>query len=170
MKPRINHQITAEEIRVIDQNGKNLGVIKREEALALIKPEEGLDLIEIAPNAKPPVAKLMNYDRWRYEEEKRRKREIFLQKSKSSSIKHIQITPRVGLNDLTYKLKQLEKFLNKGYIVEIQMQLRGREKLNKDWTIQKLNDFLKMIQTKYHVLLGPKSGGRGIIIQIEKIK
>lgn len=170
MKPRINHQIIAEEIRVIDQNGKNLGVMKREEALALIKPEEGLDLIEIAPNARPPVARLMNYDRWRYEEEKRRKREIFIQKSKSSSLKHIQITPRAGLNDLTYKLKQLENFLNEGYIVEIQMQLRGREKINKDWAIQKLDDFLKMIQIKYHVLLGPKIGGRGIIIQIEKIK
>lgn len=170
LKPRINHQITAEEIRVIDQNGRNLGVMKREEALALINPEEGLDLIEIAPSANPPVARLMNYDRWRYQEEKRLKKEIFLQKSKSSSIKHIQISPRSGLNDLTYKLRQLEKFLNDGHIIEVQMQLRGREKLNKDWAIQKLNEFLKMIQVKYRILLGPKTGGRGLIVQIEKIK
>ena len=170
MKPRINNQILAEEIRVIGPNGENFGILKREQALALIDPEKGLDLIEIAPNAKPPVAKLMNYDKWRYEEEKKQKRELFLQKTKSTSIKHIQISPRAGQNDLEIKLKQLENFLNKGYIIEIQMKLRGREKSNKEWVEQKMNDFLNMITTKYKVISQPKYGGRGMSMQIEKIK
>lgn len=170
MKPRINNQITAEEIRVIGPNGENLGIFKREEALALTKPEEGLDLIEIVPNAKPPVAKLMNYDKWRYEEEKRKKKELFLQKSKSSSLKHVQISPRMAQNDLMIRIKQLEKFLNENHIVEIQMQLKGREKLNKDWVNQKLNEFLNMIPVQYKIISQPKQGGRGIVCQIEKIK
>jgi len=170
LKPRINNQILAEEIRVIGPNGENFGILKREQALALIDPEKGLDLIEIAPNAKPPVAKLMNYDKWRYEEEKKQKRELFLQKTKSTSIKHIQISPRAGQNDLEIKLKQLENFLNKGYIIEIQMKLRGREKSNKEWVEQKMNDFLNMITTKYKVISQPKYGGRGMSMQIEKIK
>lgn len=170
MKPRINNQITDEEIRVIDQNGKNLGILKREEALSLIKPEEGLDLIEIVPNAKPPIAKLMNYDKWRYEQEKRQKKEIFLQKSKSSSLKRIQISPRMAKNDLMIRIKQLEKFLNKNHIVEIQMQLKGREKLNKEWVNQKLNEFLNMITLQYKIISAPKQGGKGIVCQIEKIK
>jgi translation initiation factor IF-3 len=170
LKPRINNQILAEEIRVIGPNGENFGILKREQALALVDPEKGLDLIEIAPNAKPPVAKLMNYDKWRYEEEKKQKRELFLQKTKSTSIKHIQISPRAGQNDLETKLKQLENFLNKGYIIEIQMKLRGREKSNKEWVEQKMNDFLNMITTKYKVISQPKYGGRGMSMQIEKIK
>ncbi|MCS6789187.1 MAG: translation initiation factor IF-3 [Patescibacteria group bacterium] len=170
MKPKINNQITAEEIRVIGQNGENLGVFKREEALALARPEEGLDLIEIVPNAKPPVAKLMNYDKWRYEEERKRKKEAFLQKSKSSSLKQIQISPRMAKNDLITRIKQLENFLNKNHIVEIQMQLKGREKLNKEWVNQKLNEFLNMISIEYKIISQPKQGGRGIVCQIEKNK
>jgi translation initiation factor IF-3 len=170
LKPRINNQITAKEVRVINFDGKNLGVMPIEEALKLINPEEGLDLIEIAPNANPPVTKLMNYDKWRYEEEKRAKKEAFLQKSRSSSLKRIQISPRMAKNDLLIKLKQLENFLNENHIVEIQMQLKGREKANKEWANQKLNEFLNMISIKYKMLSAPKPGGRGIVCQIEKIK
>ena len=76
IKPRINNQITAPELRVIGEDGNNLGVLKREEALALAKPELGIDLIEIAPTAKPPVARIMSYDKYRYEEEKREKKGV----------------------------------------------------------------------------------------------
>lgn len=170
MKPRINNEIIAEEVRVIGPNGENLGIMNLKDALKLINPEKKLDLIEIAPQAKPPVVKLMNYDKWRYEQEKREKKEAFLQKSKSSSLKKIQISPRASQNDLLIKLKQLEAFLNENHIVEIQMRLKGREKMNKEWANLKLNNFLNMITLKYKVLSGPKTGGQGISIQIEKIK
>lgn len=144
--------------------------MKLKDALNLIDPEKKLDLIEIAPNANPPVVRLMNYDKWRYEQEKKAKKEIFLRKSKSSTIKRIQISPRASQNDLLIKLKQLEKFLNDGYIIEIQMRLKGREKLNKEWVDSKLNNFLNMITLKYKILSSPKSVGTGINLQIEKVK
>lgn len=170
MKPRINNEIIAEEVRVIGPNGENLGIMNLKDALKFIDPEKKLDLIEIAPQAHPPVVKLMNYDKWRYEQEKKEKKEAFLQKSKSSSLKKIQISPRASQNDLLIKLKQLEAFLNENHIVEIQMRLKGREKMNKEWANLKLNNFLNMITLKYKVLSGPKTGGQGISIQIEKIK
>lgn len=74
LKPRINNGITAPELRIIGEKGENLGVLSREKALALTRPDAGIDLIEISPNAKPPVARLMSYDKFRYEEEKREKK------------------------------------------------------------------------------------------------
>lgn len=151
---------------MIDEHGKNLGVLRREEALKLAGPELGIDLIEIAPTAKPPVARLMNYDKYRYEEAKREKKEKLAQKS--GGLKQIQISARAAPNDLMIKMRQLQKFLEEGHPVEIQMRLRGREKYNKDWARIKLNEFVKMIPTEYKTISEPKFGGRGMIMQITK--
>ncbi len=165
-KPRINSLITAPELRVIDETGKNLGVLKREEAIALAKPETGLDLIEIAPTAKPPVARLMSYDKYRYEAAKLARKERLSQKG--GGLKHVQISARAAANDLQIKVRQLEKFLAEGHQVEIQMRLRGREKYNKDWARQKLAEFLKMITVEYKALNEPRFGGQGMNMQIAK--
>lgn len=165
-KPRINNQITAPELRVIGEKGENLGVLPREQALALARPEGGLDLIEIVPTAKPPVARLMSFDKYRYEREKAEKKERRAQKT--AGVKQIQISARAAQNDLLIKMRQLEGFLAEGHQVEIQMRLRGREKGNKDWARQKLGDFMKMIPVEYKVLAPPKFGGRGMIAQITK--
>ena len=95
-KPRINNQITAPELRVIGEKGENLGVMPRAEALKLARPDDGVDLIEISANAKPPVVRLMSYDKFRYEEEKRIKKERLAQKS--AAMKTVQISaqaPRI---------------------------------------------------------------------------
>ncbi|MDO8664927.1 MAG: translation initiation factor IF-3 [Candidatus Liptonbacteria bacterium] len=162
----MNSQITAPELRVIDQDGKNLGVLKREEALALAKPELGLDLIEISPLAKPPVARVMSYDKHRYEMAKLAKKERLAQKT--GGLKHVQISARAATNDLMIKIRQLEKFLAEGNNVEIVMRLRGREKYNKDWARQKLAEFLKMITVEYKPLNEPRFGGNGMNMQISK--
>lgn len=151
---------------MIDQGGKNLGVLKREDALALAKPDSGIDLIEIAPGARPPVARLMSFDKYRYEREKQEKKERLAQKAGGS--KQVQISAKAAINDLQVKVRLLEKFLAEGYQVEIQMRLRGREKYNKDWARQKLNEFLKMITVEYKVLSEPKFGGRGMLVQIAR--
>lgn len=151
---------------MIDESGKNLGVLKREEALALVRPGSGIDLIEISPNAKPPVARLMSYDKYRYEAEKKEKKERLAQKG--AGTKQVQISARAATNDLLIKIRQLEKFLAEGHQVEVHMRLRGREKYNKDWARKKLNDFMKMITTEYKVVSEPKFGGRGMIMQITK--
>lgn len=110
----------------------------------------------------------MSFDKWRYQEEKARKKERLAQKV--GGIKHIQITPRAALNDLSIKLKQLEEFLNEDYQVEIDIKLRGREKGNKEWALERLNAFLAMITTEYRVIAPPRFGGRGANMQIIKKK
>lgn len=168
LKPRINSQITVPELRVIDGAGKNLGVLPREKALAMARPDEGLDLIEISPNAKPPVARLMSYDKFRYEEEKRLKKERLAQKG--GEMKRVQISARAARNDLLIKMRQLQKFLAEGYQVEIHLRLRGREKGNKEWAHLKLDEFLKMIppEVEYKRISPPRFGGYGLSMQIAK--
>jgi len=165
-KPRINSQITAPELRVIGETGENLGVLPREKALALARPEDSVDLIEISPNAKPPVARLMSYDKFRYEEEKRVKKERLAQKS--AGMKHVQITARAAQNDLMIKVRAVEKFFGEGHPVEVNLRLRGREKRNKDWAMEKLKEFLKLIPVEYKMLTQPKFGGNGPGVQIAK--
>lgn len=142
-----------------------MGVMPRDKALELAKPEEGLDLIEISPNANPPVARLMNYDKYRYEREKAEKKER--RAIKSVSIKRVQISPRAANHDLQIKLKQLEGFLKEGHPVEVYVRLRGREKYNNDWANQKLKDFLDMISIEYKVISAPKFA-QGLRVQIVK--
>lgn len=166
IKPRINQQITAPDVRVIGEKGENLGVMPRDKALALARPEEGVDLIEIAAAANPPVVRLMNYDKFRYEEEKRVKKERLAQKS--ASMKVVQITAKAAHNDLMVKVRQLEKFFNEGHPVEVTMRLRGREKRNQEWAMQKLHEFLALIPVEYKKLTEARFQGNGPAIQIAK--
>lgn len=165
LKPRINNLITANELRVIGPNGENLGIMSRKEALELARPEEGLDLIEIAPGAQPPVARVMSYDKFRYESEKAAKRERLAQKSQG--MKRVQISARIAEHDLQVRAKQLEKFLNEGHQVEVFVRLRGREKGNRAWAEQKLRDFLKMITVEHRMLSAPKFA-QGLSVQVIK--
>lgn len=153
---------------MIGANGENLGVMPRAKAIALARPEEKLDLIEIAASAKPPVARLMSYDKYRYEEAKREKKERLAQKG--GGVKQVQISARAATHDLEIKLKQLEEFLNEGHQVDINVRLRGREKGMKDWARQKLEEFLKMIpqEIEYKRISEPRFGGYGLSIQVAK--
>jgi translation initiation factor IF-3 len=139
-----------------------------EAALKLAIPEQGIDLIEIAPTAVPPVVRLMNYDKYRYQAEKAAKKERLAQKT--AGLKQVQISARAATHDLEVKLKKLEEFLAEDYHVEISMRLKGREKYNKPWALQKLDGFLKMIKTEIRVESSPKFGGRGVQMQIMKKK
>ncbi len=135
-------------------------------ALALAGPDSGLDLIEIAPTAKPPVARIMSYDKFRYEDAKREKKERLAQKT--GGLKQVQISARAAQNDLMIKMRQLEKFFAEGYQVEVNLRLRGREKGNKDWARQKMEEFLKMIPVEFKRLSEPRFGGYGLAIHIAK--
>ncbi len=163
----MNHQITAPELRVIGENGENLGVISREKALALTRPNEGIDLILTVPSATPPVARIMSYDKFRYEEAKREKKERASQKS--AEMKHVQITVRAAQNDLMVKVRQAGKFFAEGHPIEVNLRLRGREKGNKDLALVKLKEFLKMIPTEHRELHPPRFGANGPSIQIAKV-
>lgn len=128
--------------------------------------ERDVDLIETVPSAKPPVVKLISYDKYRYQKEKELKKERIAQKT--AEMKQIQISAKAAKNDLMIKIRQLEKFMNEDHPIEISMRLRGREKYNKDWARQKLTEFLKLIPIEYKVISEPKFGGRGMLAQIAK--
>ena len=160
---RINNRITAEKLRVIDEEGNNLGILKTDEALKIAQ-ERGLDLIEVSPLAKPPVARILDFDKYRYQQEKK------LKKNKSSTkeeIKQVQISVRSAQNDLMVKAKRANSFLAKGNVVRIVMVLRGRERANRDFAKEKLKVFLAGLDT-HKMTMNPKFGGRGIITQIQK--
>ncbi|MDR3581696.1 MAG: translation initiation factor IF-3 [Candidatus Pacebacteria bacterium] len=162
----MNNQITAPELRVIGEKGENLGVMKRGDALLLARPDEGIDLIEISAAATPPVVRLMNYDKFRFEEDKRIKKERLAQKS--AAMKVVQISARAAVNDLMVKVRQVEKFFGEGHPVEVNMRLRGREKRNKDFAMEKLLEFLKLLPVEYRKLSEPKYLGNGPSVQIAK--
>jgi len=162
---KINEKITAPELRVIDETGANLGVLSLSEALKLAQ-EKRLDLIEIAPTAKPPVAKIMSFDKYRYQEEKKIKKQKAQQKNQE--LKRVRISGRAARHDLEIKAKKLNEFLEKGHIVEIQLTLRGREKAHKGWAKEKLMEFLKIINPEHKVIMEPRYSGRGFNIQIIK--
>jgi translation initiation factor IF-3 len=164
-QPKINEAIEAEEIRVIDEEGKNLGIMEREKALLLAK-EKGLDLIEISPHATPPVAKIIKFDKWRYQKEKEEKE--LLKKQKAKGLKQVQISPRTAEGDLLIKARQINKFLEDGHKVEINLKLKGRENINQEWALKKLEEFMKMITVPYTITMDIKKGGKGYITQITK--
>lgn len=160
---RINNRITAEKLLVIDEQGSNLGVLKTSEALKIAK-ERGLDLIEVSPLSKPPVARILDFDKYRYQQEKK------LKKQKSGAkeeTKQVQISVRSAQNDLMVKAKRANNFLAKGHVVRIVMVLRGRERANRDFAKEKLNLFLADLDS-HKITMTPKFGGRGIITQIQK--
>ncbi len=164
---RINNQITAPELRVINEQEENVGVLKLADALKLAK-DKGLDLVEISPVAVPPVAKLIMYDKFRYQQEKKEKKQRAAQRVGSGS-KQIQISVREQKNDLLMKVGRIAEFMAEGHPVEILLQLRGREKGNRDFAKGKLNEFLGMITTPYKVNSPMGPGGRGgLMIVISK--
>jgi translation initiation factor IF-3 len=151
---------------VVDEEGTNLGVMKLSEALALAE-EKGLDVVEVAPNIKPPVVKIISYDKFRYQQRKEEKKHAH---KPTGELKQVRITPRAADNDLKIRANQAKEFLEKGNKVEIMMTLRGREKYNQDWARKRFNDFIKMISANYQVTMTIRPGGRGLIMQIMKGK
>lgn len=122
-------------------------------------------MIEISPNAKPPVARIMSFDKFRYQQEKKLKKQRAQQRGQD--MKQIQIGVGTAMHDLQIKLNKINEFFAEGNQVEIMMVLRGREKANKDWARKKLEEFLKMIPD-HKVLMAPRAGGRGFVAQVAK--
>lgn len=152
-------------MRVVDEHGQTIGVFTRDEALALAQ-EKGLDLVEITASANPPIVKLINYDKFRYQQEKEEKKQRANQKQ--GELKHIRITGRAADNDLRIRAKKTDEFLEKGHKVEIMLALRGREKANAEWAFERINHFLTFINSEYKITIPPKKGRAGIVMQITK--
>jgi translation initiation factor IF-3 len=121
---RVNERIRAREVRVIDENGAQLGIMPSQQALQLARQRE-LDLIEVAPNAQPPVVRIMDYGKHRYEQQKR-EREAH-KKSRASEVRLLRLKPQIDKHDLEIKVRKLRQMLLEGDKVRFQLRFRGRE-------------------------------------------
>ena len=167
-KLKINNQITAPELRVADEDGSQIGIMSREEALKLAQGK-GLDLIEVAPMAKPPVARIMDYGKHLYREEKEWRKQRA--KQKKDLLKIIRLNLNTGLNDMKIKAKKTDEFLNEGLRVQIDLVLKGRAKYQKtfsDLAKKKIEDFLKIISVPIKIISELKKQPRGWNVAIIK--
>ena len=136
-RPRKNEQIRIPEVRLIDENGKQLGIFPTWKALKLAE-ERGFDLIEVAPQIKPPVCRLLDYGKFMYQKQKEEQKS----KAKRIEVKEISISPRIGAHDIEFKIRQIEKFIKKGDRVNVEIFLKGREKAHRDLARRKLEEFI----------------------------
>jgi len=137
-RTRINEEIRAPQLRVIDSDGRQLGILPRREALRLAE-ERSLDLVEVAPQAEPPVAKLMDFGKYQYE---RAKREREARKArKEIEVKEVQLRPKTSEHDIAFKLRQARSFLEAGAKVKVRMRFRGREIYNLDIAKKQFDHF-----------------------------
>jgi translation initiation factor IF-3 len=163
-KVKINHEIKAPELRVIDETNGNLGVLTLSQALA--KAEElGLDLIEISPLVVPPVAKIMDFGKYQYLQNKKTKPP----KKGQGEIKTIQIKIGTGDHDLQIKANKVSEFMERGQRVKIDLFLPGRAKyMDNKFLQERLERLLKFITTKYKIADAPKKGPRGMSLIVDK--
>jgi len=149
----------------VDENGQNLGVLETNEAIRIAQ-ERGLDLIEIAPTVSPPVCKIMDFGKFKYEREKGERQQG--KKQKAVETKGIRIGFTTGKHDLGLRAKQIEKFFKEGNKVKVEMRLRGREKAHQDLALQKFNEFLAMIPLELNIEMPPKKLPHGFVAIITK--
>lgn len=146
---RINDQIRVPEVRVIrDSDNAQLGILPTAEALEMAR-EDGIDLVEIAPHAKPPVCKIMDFGKFQYQ--KSRLERVNKSKQKKSETKGIRLGVRTDTHDLEFKKAQAEKFLKKGAKVKVELTMRGREKAHQDLARENLKQFLHEIAIPYKI-------------------
>ncbi len=166
IRVKINHQIKAPELRVITADGENLGVISLSVALAeAIK--RSLDLIEISPTAVPPVAKIMDYGKYLYDEKKKEK--LAKSKVQTSELKIVQVKIGTGEHDLELKAKRVSEWLTEGNRVKIDLFLVGRSKfMDLNFLKERLDRVLKLITVEYKISQDVVKGPKGLTIVIEK--
>jgi len=166
----VNRQIRARDVFLIDENGENVGSMDTRDAL--LKAEEiGLDLVEVNPAAKPPVAKIMDYGQFKYEKEKRAHKQKVQQKKVDT--KGIRLSVRISAHDFGFRIGQAEKFLQKGHKLKIELILKGREKAHPEKAVQTINGFVAKLEENKDLSLTreqdlTKQGGRFIMILVNK--
>jgi len=168
LRERINNQIRARELRVIGKDNENLGVLSIKDALELAQ-NCGMDLIEISPNANPPVGKIMDFGKYQYELAKKLKKAKA--NASSSETKSIQVKIGTGDHDLELKAKTASKWLKEGHRIKIELFLSGRSKyMDEKFLKERLDRILHLITEDYKVSDSYKKGPKGLTITIEKAK
>lgn len=155
----INEQIKDKEIRLIGENGEQLGIMSSRDALKMAE-DAGLDLVKIAPAAKPPVCKIVDYGKYKYEQIRREKEAK--KKQRVIEIKEIRLSPNIDTNDLNTKINAARKFLTKGDRVKVTLRFRGREMAHMNSSRHILDDFAESLSDISVMEKAPKVEGRSM--------
>ncbi len=157
----LNEQIRDKEIRLVGEDGEQLGIMSAKDALKMAK-EANLDLVKIAPTAKPPVCKIVDYGKYRYEQARREKEAK--KKQKVTEVKEIHLSPNIDVNDLTTKANQARKFVEKGNKVKVALRFRGREMAHMATGKEVLDSFFEKLSDVAVVEKPAKLEGRSMIM------
>lgn len=158
---RANEEIRAREVRVVDDSGEQLGIMNVREAVRIASEKE-LDLVEVAPNARPPVCRIMDYGKHKYEQSKRDREAR--RRQRVINVKEIRMSPKIDEHDFHVKARNAERFLNAGDKVKVSIRFRGREIVHKDLAHDKLNELATLIKDIGAVERPPKLEGRSMIM------
>jgi translation initiation factor IF-3 len=161
--PRVNDRIRAQEIRLIGADGENIGVVTPSRAMMLAE-EAGLDLVEISPNAEPPVCKIMDFGKFKYEQQKREAEAR--KKQKIIEIKEIKFRPGTDDHDYDVKMRSVQKFLDEGDKVKITLRFRGREMAHQQLGMDLLNRVASDVAAKGKIESMPRLEGRQMVMMI----
>lgn len=159
--PRINDEIKAQQVRVVGADGEMLGVLSVSEGVKLAE-EAGLDLVEVSPNAEPPVCKILDYGKYKYEQQK--KASEARKKQKVVDVKEVKIRPGIEDHDYKVKMRSARKFLENGDKVKVTMRFRGREMAHQNIGMDLLKRMIEELSDIGKVDLEPKMEGRQIIM------
>ncbi len=163
----MNDNIRARELRVLSDNGEQFGIISREKALQIAE-NRGLDLVLVSPNAKPPVAKVMDYGKHKYQLEKKKKEAR--KNQKIIDVKEVKFSCKIAENDIAYKVKHAREFLEAGKHVKLRVFLRGREMANPEWGVDVLNRVWPRLQDVGNLEQPAKRDGRYVNMYVTPIK
>ena len=164
--PKSNNRITAPEVQVIGSDGENIGTLNTNEAISMAK-EQGLDLIEIAPNAKPPVCKIIDMGKFKYDAQK--KANVAKKKQKIVLLKEIKMRPVTETHDYDFKVKNAKKFIGKGDKVKFTIRFKGRELQHSDLGRELMDKIKADMQDIGKVELNPKFDGKQMIMVIQPL-
>ena len=155
--PRVNDMIDVPEVRLIDQDGENVGVCSYEKAIELAE-EAGLDLVELSPSAKPPVCKILDFGKYKYEAQK--KANVARKKQKTIDVKEIKMRPGIESHDYDVKMRSIERFITDGDKVKVTLRFRGREMVHQDRGMNMLQRVREDLDEIAKVEQFPKMEGR----------
>ena len=159
---RLNYQIMSPTLRLLDEEGKQIGIVNKIEALQKAK-ELGIDVVEVAPNAQPPVAKLIDFKKFKYQEAKKERENKKSQKN--VGVKEIRLRPFIGQHDFDTRIEQTKEFLGDGNQVKVTVFFKGREITRKEFGFKVINEFIAKLEA-IKVVREPHLEGRNLVAMI----
>ncbi|MBA3813284.1 MAG: translation initiation factor IF-3 [Alphaproteobacteria bacterium] len=165
--PRVNEKIFSPKVRLVDEDGEMVGVVSQKDALERAY-KVGLDLVEVSPNADPPVCKILNYGKYKFEEQK--KRAEIRKKQKIIEIKEIQLRPGIDVHDFEVKMRSARKFIQEGDKLKVTLRFRGRELSHQQLGVEVLNKVKATLEDIAKVEQHPKLEGKRMIMVMGPVK